>query len=259
MPNHWTEIGRLLAAHLRGLDTKGRVAHVRQDASRLGLAPHTLRRYVVLADFLEQVGIGQDEARHLPIAPLEVVLRIRTLDPPSAMKALHAMRAGTLTLRAAVAMEKRLRARVVSQSENSQPPARPDAQDPIPQAVGDLCGCRIGELLDVERSDDLRWRLAGPDRLWMRGETTIAYLDEGLLSYADGFGTVALARRAIVAAAVFDHVVLGVAFEHVKPSLEEVLAAAHPGHVANIKLLRLADLAIVDVDLAHERQNAPER
>lgn len=214
---HWSTIGRELAITSRGLSKARRTDLMKQVSSTLGLAPHTLQRYVVLSGFLFQNGIAGEKASDMAVGPLEVLLRISRIDPAEAAIALRQLREGKLTYRAALAIERRLR-----EAANSTPdrieagPHRTDDEIRslaeavvLAAAASDGMGASPGSLFEISPLEDERFSIVKVHRLFLAPRRAVAVLDERMLTYgAIAPSFISFLRSVLLAAAVFDHVLV---------------------------------------------------
>lgn len=214
------------------MDRGQRALLVKRAADRLGIAAHTLRRYMVLDEFLSEVGIVHGEAARLSVGPLEVVLRLWRRDRESAAAALRAIRLGTLTFRGALALERRVKARGPVDTRADQ------AEDGDLRA--EIAGllARGGEAL-VERSviDDQRFDIVQVSRIFATDTSSVAYLDEASASQSVGGDFPFFARTILLAAALFDLVAVRLSFESSHDRLDALSKLARPDAFGNVRVL----------------------
>ena len=224
MPNplvHWTTIARDVASRLQGLDKSKRVLRLREEADKLGLEAHTLRRYLVLRAFLDRLGIGEEDARTLPIGPLEVVLRIWNRDPSIAAQALRMVRAGHLTFRKALLVERKLRSEQKSTQEVDE--ASWDQPATNQARVARAMQVHTDQCEEQSQLDDPRFDLVQAQAVYLVDGKTVAFLDEAA---SIGIGlrmTVRFAREALIAASIYDVVVVAFAYRASRSAFEACL------------------------------------
>ncbi len=235
-PRHWTTLARGVANRLAGLDKPGRVARVREEARELGLEAHTLRRYLVLAAFLDRLGVREADAGRLPIGALEVILRIWNHDPSVAANALRMVRDGGLSFRKALALEKSLKARRSVHLEPAEPSW--DLSDWLRKRVAEAVGSRADDLLERGQVDDPRFDLVQVQRLYVSGDRTIALLDEATYAeIAETTFVARLVRDVLIAAALYDDVVVSLAFSRSEDGFAKYIRMARPERSACVRLL----------------------
>ncbi len=232
----WSQVARDVSRRLAGLDKATRVGRVREEAARLGLEAHTLRRYLVVLDFLDRLGVGEDDARCLPLGPLEVILRIWAKDPSVAGRALRLLGDGKLTFRRALAIESNLKS------------ARPDAgglsalsSDQSSWFRGQVArtlDIPVDELMETSQIDNPRFDLVQAQRTYATVKATVALLDEAALTEIVGSRFVArLARDALIAGALYDKVVVALAFTRSAVEFDAYMRLAGPDWSGRVHIL----------------------
>jgi hypothetical protein len=118
----WLEIGRSIGQNplFRSPNIKVRRRFLTDEANALqermnaedALSIHTLQRFANVAEFVDRHLDYVGQWSNLPIAVLEVVMRVSKIDPDEARKMLAKLTAGQLTFRAALKSESDLREQI---------------------------------------------------------------------------------------------------------------------------------------------------
>ena len=199
---HWTSIGRDIATQAVDMNKGQRVALVRTCATSLGLSAHTVRRFVVLAQFAEKLGISGSRTSQLPIGTMEILYRIHDHNPAEAKVALTDLLRGDLSYGAAL---KRLDNVVKFKSDEE----RASEPDEVLKRIATLVGVENPANLVELRSDDIGTsRLSRSTCLYKVGDKIISYISETAMMVENQRGIRKLSRIIVLSACESDIVVV---------------------------------------------------
>lgn len=239
---HWSEVGSDLARQVRGHPRKERVAIMAEQAQLLGLAPHTLQRYVVLSEFLAGLGVAGKDAGRISVAPLEVVYRIWGMDPARATPLLRALRERRLDYRHAISIERNVRSRILAPTA----PVGPVASDDHRERIRDALSGRLadpGSMIEVDALVDARFSIVQVHRLYRAGIESVAFLDDALLAVGGVIpGNVHAFRTILLAASLFDHVVVREAGPGTAGWIADLRGLCRSGQMDNVVAIAAPDV-----------------
>lgn len=224
--NHWSQIGRSLVASSQGMDRAERAAAVRETAKQYGLSMHTVQRYVVLAEFLNRLGIGEESAGRLAVGQTEILLRVWPVDPKAALGALRRLGEGKLSYKDAVAVERRARSvasldQIIKVHASERPTGLLGAPD-LKRWAQDWT---LNSAVYVEPTTDKVFPFVQVQHIFAFQEGRIAFIDEGAVSSGPHFRYefMSFARTVLAASALFDRVVVLVALRSTVDQLPQLL------------------------------------
>lgn len=234
-PPHWTTIGFDLAQQIDGMNKGQRVSHVRTCAASFGLSPHTVRRFVVLAQFAKTLGISGPQATTLPVGTMEIVYRIHDHHPAEAKVALDDLLRGDLSYGDALKRLDKIKA-----SDGDSRGSVPE-HDLIRGRIASLLGMNDpADLVEVRSIDSGSSRLSKPTCLFKVGDRKISYVSEATMVAENRRGIRNLCRTVILSACESDIVVVSFMSDASSDGFQKLVGAVCRDVRERIKLLAAA-------------------
>lgn len=204
MDEHWLHIGRDLAGKAVGLGRKERLALVRQRAHELERSPHSVGRFLALAEFLAPFEIDATLQEQLPLGVIEVIQRVHLKDPSIARAMLDETIDKGMTYREALKRIADLTRFIEDTDEKNN--FRPD------KAIYDEIVVRLGMYtVDDLKFDCLggyKWCLSSVSSSWKIADLDLAVVSEADTVYSFNRGFKNFARNIFLANNEYDHVLV---------------------------------------------------
>lgn len=204
MDEHWLHVGRDLAGKAVGLGRKERLALVRQRAHELERSPHSIGRFLALAEFLAPFELDGTIQEQLPLGVIEVIQRVHLKDPSIAQDMLDETIKKGMTYREALKRIEDLTNSIKDTDERSN--YRPDKA--IYMDIVATLGMYTVRDLKFECLGGYKWCLSSVSSSWKIVGLDLALVSEADTIYSFNRGFKNFARNVFLANNEYDHVLV---------------------------------------------------
>ena len=204
MDEGWIEIGRELGRQSASLaKKKDRVALVRQRAKESGRSPHTVGRFIVLAEFLEQFEIDPADEARLPVGVIEVIHRVDAKDRRLARSMMAELIEKGMTYREALK-----KMDVLTESLKNAGAGDDGPSEYMYVRISSCLGHHTPEDLDYIRPSSYDSSLSSVSSSWKLDKINIAFISEADAMYTFKRGFKNFARNVFLAKDEYDFVIV---------------------------------------------------
>ncbi len=204
MKEHWSEVGRRLAALSAEVNKTERMDLIRQEAQNLELSPHSIVRFIVLSGLLQDLDVAPEQNKHFAIGVTEVLARIADRDKKFAVELASRIIKERVLYRETLQILRDIE----NISNNHSEKRLIDEETGIQNMIRDALAKR-GSKIVIKSAGVRGATLSKENSVWITAQNeVVSYISEVDFVYASDRGPRNFARNCIVSASEYDFVVI---------------------------------------------------